>query len=152
MPFTAWKHRQMGFGHLMYDLWLNSNSFHFRPYMVTRLWIICWHAPWPCCCHWHGFWGIHESFKRLDQWRRVSAHSQLDFQHGAFFVAPHNGWCGHDLVSFFFVIFILGRFKVIHPKYSKHWPYTVGHTIGCVCSKIINHGLNIATYIECLSI
>ena len=31
--------------------------------------------------------------------------------------------------------------KVIYTKYSKHCPYTVAHTIECVCSKI-NHGLN----------
>ena len=31
--------------------------------------------------------------------------------------------------------------KVIHPKYSKHWLSTVAHTIDCVCSKILNHGL-----------
>ena len=30
----------------------------------------------------------------------------------------------------------------IYPKYSKHWPYTVAHTIDCVCSKMLNHGLN----------
>ena len=30
--------------------------------------------------------------------------------------------------------------KVIHPKYSKHWPYTVAHRIDC--SKMLNHGLN----------
>ena len=29
--------------------------------------------------------------------------------------------------------------KVIYPKYSKHWPYTVAHTIDC--SKMLNHGL-----------
>ena len=23
--------------------------------------------------------------------------------------------------------------KVIYTKYSKHWPYTVAHTIDCVC-------------------
>ena len=34
------------------------------------------------------------------------------------------------------------RDKVIYPKYSKHWPYTVAHTIDCVCSKMLNHGLN----------
>ena len=28
------------------------------------------------------------------------------------------------------------------PKYSKHWPYTVAHTIDCVCSKMLNHALN----------
>ena len=32
--------------------------------------------------------------------------------------------------------------KVIETKYSKHWPYTVAHTIDCVCSKMLNHGLN----------
>ena len=32
--------------------------------------------------------------------------------------------------------------KVIYPKYSKHWPYTVTHTIDCVCSKMLYHGLN----------
>ena len=26
--------------------------------------------------------------------------------------------------------------KVIDTKYSKHWPYTVAHTIECVCSKM----------------
>ena len=32
--------------------------------------------------------------------------------------------------------------KVIHPKYSNHWLSTVAHAIDCVCSKILNHGLN----------
>ena len=32
--------------------------------------------------------------------------------------------------------------KVIYPKYSKHWLSTVAHTINCVCSRILNHGLN----------
>ena len=32
--------------------------------------------------------------------------------------------------------------KVIYPKYYKHWPYTVAHTIDCVCSKMLNHGFN----------
>ena len=31
---------------------------------------------------------------------------------------------------------------VIHPKYSKHLPYTVAHTIDCVCSIMLNHGVN----------
>ena len=30
-------------------------------------------------------------------------------------------------------IAVLG--KVIYTKYSKHWPYTVAHTIECVCRK-----------------
>ena len=33
------------------------------------------------------------------------------------------------------------RSKVIYPKYSKHRLSTVAHTIDCVCSKILNHGL-----------
>ena len=32
--------------------------------------------------------------------------------------------------------------KVIYTKYTKHWPYTVAHTIDCVCNKMVNHGLN----------
>ena len=32
--------------------------------------------------------------------------------------------------------------KDIYPKYSKHQLSTVAHTIDCVCSKILNHGLN----------
>ena len=32
--------------------------------------------------------------------------------------------------------------KVIYTKYSKHGPYTVAHTFECVCSKMLNHGLN----------
>ena len=32
--------------------------------------------------------------------------------------------------------------KVIYPNYSKHWLTTVAHTIDCVYSKILNHGLN----------
>ena len=36
--------------------------------------------------------------------------------------------------------------KVIHPKYAKHWPYTVAHTIDCVCSKMFNHGLFLSLF------
>ena len=36
----------------------------------------------------------------------------------------------------------LSWIKVIYPKYSKHWHYNVAHTIDCVCSKMLNHGLN----------
>ena len=33
--------------------------------------------------------------------------------------------------------------KFIHPKkYSKHWPYSVAYTIDCVCSRMLNDGLN----------
>ena len=37
---------------------------------------------------------------------------------------------------------LLAMAKVIYPKYSKHWSYTVAHTINCVCSKMLNHSLN----------
>ena len=36
--------------------------------------------------------------------------------------------------------------KVIYPKYSKHWPYTVAHIIDCVCSKMLNHGLFLSLF------
>ena len=38
--------------------------------------------------------------------------------------------------------------KVIHTKYSKHWAYTVAHTIDCVCIKMLNHGLNHGLFIS----
>ena len=37
---------------------------------------------------------------------------------------------------------IFGASKVIYTKYYKHWPYTVAHTIDCVCSKIDNPWFN----------
>jgi hypothetical protein len=46
----------------------------------------------------------------------------------------------------FFFFFIHPRIKVIHTKYSKHWPYTVAHTIDCVCSEMLNHGLHISLF------
>ena len=42
-------------------------------------------------------------------------------------------------------------FKVIYTKYFKHCPYTVAHTIECVCSKI-NHGLNYGLFISLLKL
>ena len=39
-------------------------------------------------------------------------------------------------------ITILHFSKVIYPKHSKNWPYSVAHTIDCVCCKMLNHGLN----------
>ena len=44
-------------------------------------------------------------------------------------------WCSSSRL-------VLVANKVIYPNYSKHWPYTVAHTIDCVCSKMLNHGLN----------
>ena len=41
--------------------------------------------------------------------------------------------------------------KVIYTKYSKHCPYTVAHTLKCVCSKI-NHGLNHGLFISLLKL
>ena len=31
--------------------------------------------------------------------------------------------------------------KVMHSKYSKHWPYLLAYRMDCYCSKISNHGL-----------
>ena len=33
--------------------------------------------------------------------------------------------------------------KFIYPKYSRHWLSTLAHTIDFVCSRILNHGLNL---------
>ena len=41
---------------------------------------------------------------------------------------------------------LLPLIKVIYPKYSKHWPYTVAHTIACVCSKMLIHGLFLSLF------
>ena len=53
----------------------------------------------------------------------------------------------HQLPHFQLLLLGLGRklhnsSKVIYLKYSKHLLSTVAHTIDCVCSKILNHGLN----------
>ena len=50
-------------------------------------------------------------------------------------------WCS---CHFFKISVELGwvPIKVIYPKYSKHWPYTVASTIDCGCSKMLDHGLN----------
>ena len=37
---------------------------------------------------------------------------------------------------------IVASTKVIYPKYSKHWFYTLAHKINCVCNKMLNHGLD----------
>ena len=41
-------------------------------------------------------------------------------------------------------------FKVIYTKYSKHWP--VAYTIDCVCSKMLNHGLNHGLFLSLLKL
>ena len=37
---------------------------------------------------------------------------------------------------------VLSPPKVIHTKYSKHWPYHLAATMDCGCSKMWNHGWN----------
>ena len=44
--------------------------------------------------------------------------------------SAHTGMWGHNLPTG----------KVIHPKYSKDWTYTVAHSTDCVYSKMLNHG------------
>ena len=45
-------------------------------------------------------------------------------------------------------IVVVRKSKVIYPKYSKHWLSTMAHIIDCVCSKILNHGLNHGSFIS----
>ena len=47
-----------------------------------------------------------------------------------------------EICATFLVVLTFTLLQVIYPKYSKHWSYTVAHTIDCVCSKMLNHGLN----------
>ena len=44
--------------------------------------------------------------------------------------------------KFKFWFYILPLLKVMYTKYSKHWLYTVAHTIECVCSKMNNSWFN----------
>ena len=47
-----------------------------------------------------------------------------------------NYVCLPFLIVFNFIcLLFLVLTKVIYTKYSKHWPYTVAHTIDCVCIK-----------------
>ena len=48
----------------------------------------------------------------------------------------------YSFFSFLFCFFFRAKHKVIYTKYSKHWPYTVAHTIDYVCSKINNSWFN----------
>ena len=41
---------------------------------------------------------------------------------------------------------VWGNAKVIYRKYSKHWLYSVAHTIDCVCSRMLNHGLFLSLF------
>ena len=40
----------------------------------------------------------------------------------------------------------------MYPKYPKHWPYTVAHTVDCVCSKMLNHGINHGLFLSPLKL
>ena len=55
-------------------------------------------------------------------------------------------WCEKQFPSY------QGTTKVIYSKYSKHWPYTVAYTIDCVCSKMLNHGLNHGLFLSLLKL
>ena len=90
-------------------------------------------------------------------WRKLTGH-QLETQHSEFQVAP--SFTDHILIlkpEFGSLVSNMSLFsletnalqcqakainlpfcllgKVIYTKYSKHWPYTVAHTIDCVCRK-----------------
>ena len=45
-------------------------------------------------------------------------------------------------------VFVHALGKVIYTKYSKNWPYTLAHTIDCVCSKMLSNGLNHGLFIS----
>ena len=75
-------------------------------------------------------------------------HESFSFLH--FSIDPNNGKLLWPMGFFKFLRIPLGfwmHIKVIYTKYSKHCPYTVVHTIDCVCRKI-NHGLNHGLFIS----
>ena len=47
-----------------------------------------------------------------------------------------------EYASIYFPLSLCVTTKIMYPKYSKHWPYTVAQTSDCVRCKILNHGLN----------
>jgi hypothetical protein len=65
--------------------------------------------------------------------------------------------CSHKIFEKFYIFFFLFlshcNFRISEtpdlkipaklyiPSTLKHWPYTMAHTIDCVCSKLLNHGL-----------
>ena len=56
--------------------------------------------------------------------------------------AGHNTLSIKIFNNLVFLFFFLLLDKIIYPKYSKHWPYTVAHTIDFMCSKMLDHGWN----------
>ena len=74
---------------------------------------------------------------------KVKRHSKLIENSGlksTFLFWPFGGLCPYKCTIW--ALWWFAKLKVIYPKYSKHWLSTVAHTIDCVCSKILNHGLN----------
>ena len=50
-----------------------------------------------------------------------------------------NEWQRHGLALLCWIVLLfLDSFKVIHPKYSKHWPYVLVSTMNWGCSKMWN--------------
>ena len=58
----------------------------------------------------------------------------------SFIIQESGFWSFAKLLTFSLVT------KVIYTKYSKHEPYTVAHTLDCVCSKTSNHGLTFSLF------
>ena len=56
-------------------------------------------------------------------------------------ITLHFWWLLSKPTKIFFTQLFVHN-KVLYPKYSKHWSYTVASTIDCGCSKMLNHGLN----------
>ena len=60
----------------------------------------------------------------------------------------HNNWTQNQFIFLIILQKLLVKIVLRYPasyqgpKYSNHWPYTVAYTTDCVCSKMLNHGLN----------
>ena len=108
--------------------------------------------PWVCHCTTLG-----QSCNQPVQWdlmaiNLLATRWQMlpDFWEGTMSRYPRIGIsCCQQKSKYFSFKRIRDRAKVIHTKYSKHWPYTtVAHTIDCVCSKMVNHGLNYGLFLS----
>ena len=107
--------------------------------MIFSPWAKSWkgNPPTPCLFCWLAFTKLRFELDKLADFNLLT-----DLYHS------RDQVC--DVKKFVLSLFIRQKYttltwvsaKVMYPKYSKYWPYTVAHTIACVCSKMLNHGWN----------
>jgi hypothetical protein len=88
------------------------------------------------------FWNMWKGWLILSnmRWKICEKYCQLFETHFFTYSIIMKSWFNQENYKNYLNFDLLS--KVIYPKYSKHWPYTVAHTIDCVYSKMLNHGWN----------